>query len=155
MTPRVITFHYTMTAEDGQEIYSSVGSEPLAILEGQGQVIPGLEPVLSEMGEGEKRRVVVPAEEGFGEYHDDWVIQVSREQLPPGELNIGDMFQAAEDAPVMVVTEIDGDTVVMDGNHPLAGQDLTFDVEVLGFREATPEEIAHGHAHGEGGHHHH
>jgi FKBP-type peptidyl-prolyl cis-trans isomerase SlyD len=154
MANKVISFHYTMTTAEGEKIYSSLEKEPLAFIEGSGQIMPALEAVLHGMSAGEKKKITLTADQAFGEYDKEQVFQVSREQLPQQEINVGDQFQDDPEAPPLTVIEVADDHNVMDRNHPLAGVDLVFDVEVTGIREATPEEIAHGHVHGEGGAHH-
>jgi FKBP-type peptidyl-prolyl cis-trans isomerase SlyD len=154
MATRVISFNYVMSNAFGEELYNSTGHAPMAYMEGTGQLIPGLDAALREMKVGEKKRLEIPADQAFGEYNDEWQLQVPREQLPEGEISIGDQFQSAADAPPMVVTAITDTVVTLDANHPLAGVDLIFDLEVVDIREATADEISHGHVHGAGGHHH-
>jgi FKBP-type peptidyl-prolyl cis-trans isomerase SlyD len=101
-----------------------------------------------------KTRVQVPAAKAYGERDPAQVQRVKRALLPvEGELRPGDSFQAGEDqfAPVVTVVAVEGDDVLLDANHPLAGVELTFDVEIITVRPATPEELRHGHAHGAGG----
>lgn len=152
---RVITFHYTLTDPEGNTLDSSIGQEPLAFLEAGGQIIPGLEKVVQTLKVGEKKRVVVPAAEAYGERDERFVLKVPRDELPEGELQVGDELQAGGDdeSHPLLITEITDAYAVLDGNHPLAGMNLTFDVELTGIREATAEELSHGHVHGPGGHH--
>lgn len=150
---RVVTFHYTLRDPEGRVIDTSAGGDAVTFLEGAGQIIDGLDEQLRAVEAGAKVRVTVPAAKAYGERDDEQVQRVRRELLPvDGELKVGDAFQTGTDrhAPVVVVAEIDGDEVLLDANHPLAGVDLTFDVEVLSVRAATPEELRHGHAHGAG-----
>lgn len=150
---RVVTFHYTLRDPSGQVLDSSAGGEPITYLEGAGQIIDGLDTRLRATLAGAKQRVQVPAAEAYGERDPAQVQRVKREVLPvEGALRIGDQFQTDTDryAPVVTVAAIEGDEVVLDANHPLAGVDLTFDVEVVEARAATAEEISHGHAHGGG-----
>ncbi|MCG3150112.1 MAG: FKBP-type peptidyl-prolyl cis-trans isomerase SlyD [Verrucomicrobiae bacterium] len=156
MSTRVITFHYTLTDNTGKQLDSSAGSNPLAFLEGSGQIIPGLETHLKTMKPGEKRKVLVPAKEAYGEVNAADIMEVSREKMPAKQIKIGDRFRAGNDghAPVVRVIKVTDTHVTLDANHELAGQDLTFDVEVTAVREATAEELSHGHVHGPGGHHH-
>jgi FKBP-type peptidyl-prolyl cis-trans isomerase SlyD len=158
MSRRVIGFHYTLTDKAGTVIDSSVGDEPLVFLENSHQIIPGLEKVLVLLNVGDKRKIEVKAADAYGEINPEMIIKVKRTQFPPGaNLQVGDQFQVNEDAhsPVFTVTELGADDVSVDGNHPMAGQDLCFDVELTTVRNATEEEIAHGHAHGAHGHGHH
>jgi FKBP-type peptidyl-prolyl cis-trans isomerase SlyD len=156
MPNRVITFHYTLSDSAGRELDSSDGGEPLAYIEGVGMMLPALEEALGTMQPGEKKSVEISADKAYGAYDTTQVVQVAREQMPQQEIVIGDLFAAEEDddAHPYRVTEITDEHVTLDGNHPLAGIDLYFDVEVVDIREATDEELNHGHVHGPGGHHH-
>jgi FKBP-type peptidyl-prolyl cis-trans isomerase SlyD len=154
---RVVTFHYTLRDPSGRVIDTSAGAAPVTYLEGGGQIIDGLDQRLRAAGAGEKACVTVPAAEAYGLPDPAQVQRVKRGLLPvEGELKIGDQFQTGPDryAPVVTVKAIEADEVLLDANHPLAGVDLTFDVEIVTARPATKEEIAHGHAHGPGGHQH-
>jgi FKBP-type peptidyl-prolyl cis-trans isomerase SlyD len=149
--PRVVSFHYTLRDPSGQVLDTSAGSDPVTYLEGAGQIIPGLDAQLRAAQTGEKSRVIVPAKDAYGERDPEQVQRVKRALLPvEGELKIGDQFQTGADrySPIVTVTEIAGDDVLLDANHPLAGVDLTFDVEITSAREATATELEHGHAHG-------
>lgn len=150
----VVSFHYTLRDSSGRVLDTSVGATPVTYLEGAGQIIDGLDEQLRGAAAGLKTRVQVPAAKAYGERDPEQVQPVKRSQLPvDGELTVGDQFRTGEDqfAPTVTVVSIDGDEVLLDANHPLAGIDLTFDVEVLSTREATPEELRHGHAHGADG----
>lgn len=156
MSRRVVTFHYTLRDPAGRVLDTSAGGEPVAYLEGAGQIIDGLDEQLRAAEAGLKTRVQVAAAKAYGEGDPAQVQRVKRAMLPvEGELRVGETFQAGEDrfAPVVTVAGIEGDEVLLDANHPLAGVDLTFDVEIVAAREATPEELRHGHAHGVGGCH--
>ena len=156
MANKVITFHYSLSDASGRTLDSSEGQEPLAFIEGIGQIIPALEEAIKDMKPGEKKRVEIPADKAYGPYDEEQVITVPRSQMPQQEIQLGDQFMTDEDPNLMplTVTEITDTHVTMDANHPLAGVDLVFDVEMVGSREASEEEIDHGHVHGEGGHHH-
>lgn len=150
----VVTFHYTLRDPSGQVLDTSVGAKPVTYLEGAGQIIDGLDEQLRGAAAGLKTRVQVPAAKAYGERDPAQVQRIKRSQLPvEGELNVGDQFQTDSDAfaPVVTVAGIDGDEVLLDANHPLAGVDLTFDVEIMGTRAATAGELSHGHAHGADG----
>lgn len=152
---RVVTFHYTLRDPSGQVLDTSAGGDPITYLEGAGQIIDGLDEQLRFAAAGDKSRVTVPAAKAYGERDPKQVQRVKRSQLPvDGEIKVGDQFQAGSDrfAPTVTVAGIEGDEVLLDGNHPLAGVDLTFDVQVVGARPATRDELAHGHAHGPDGH---
>ena len=152
----VISFHYRLTDKSGKQIDASQEGRPLIFLAGSGQIIPGLESVLIAMDVTQKKTVTVPAKDAYGEYNDKLIYKVKRSQLPKLDLAIGDMFEVGggEEYMPVGVTAIDGDDVTLNGNHPLAGQDLTFAVEIVEKRPATAEEITHGHPHGQGGCHH-
>ncbi len=152
--PRVVTFHYTLRAPDGAVLDTSAGGDPITYLEGAGQIIDGLDEQLRFAPAGEKARVTVPARKAYGEHDPAQVQRVPRARLPvDGELKIGDQFKTGADrhAPVVTVRAIEGDQVLLDGNHPLAGVDLTFEVEIVAVRPPTPDELSHGHAHGADG----
>lgn len=156
MSNKVISFHYTLTDNAGKQLDSSAGSEPLAFIVGSGQIVPGLETHLRTMKVGDKRQVLVPAKDAYGEKEVTQIFEVPRKKMPAKTIKIGDRFRTGNDhhAPAATVTKITDTHVTLDANHPLAGMDLTFDVEITEIRDATEEELAHGHVHGSGGHHH-
>ncbi len=143
MTPRHLSFHYILRDADGRMLDTSRGNEPLGCVEGAGQIVDGLEAVLRSMKPGETRKVVVPPERGYGLHDQEQVQKVPRAHLPVDELKVGDRFQTGPDrhAPVVMVAAIEGDEVLLDANHPLAGQHLYFEVELIGERPATAEEM--------------
>ncbi|PJZ69462.1 peptidylprolyl isomerase [Leptospira perolatii] len=156
MKPRVVTFHYTLKDKDGNLIDSSEGSHPLSYLEGGGQIISGLEDEIKNLKDGDKKIIPVSADKAYGVRNPDLVFDVPKSQFPQDEeLQVGMMFQTDEPETIYTITEIKAETIMVDGNHPLAGVDLVFDVQIITTREATDEEVSHGHVHGEGGHHHH
>ena len=152
----VVSFHYTLTNAEGETLDQSQG-EPLAYLHGSGNIIPGLEKALEGKNLGDKFTVNVSAADGYGEYNPDLVQEVPA-QMFQGVDNIeaGMQFQAQTDDGVQIVTvkAIEGENIIVDANFPLAGQDLTFEVEIVEIRDASAEELEHGHVHGAGGHHH-
>ena len=153
----VVSFHYTLTDDHGKVIDSSAGREPLTYLHGTGQIVPGLEKVMAGRTAGDQFKVDVPPGEGYGERHAELEQQVPREAFQGVEdIQPGMQFQGRGPQGVInvTVTRVEDGVVHIDGNHPLAGQTLHFDVEVTEVREATAEEQQHGHAHGPGGHHH-
>jgi FKBP-type peptidyl-prolyl cis-trans isomerase SlyD len=156
MPAKVISFHYTLKDPTGKKLDSSDGDEPLSFLEGVGQIIPGLESALLKLKVGEKKEIKVPAKDAYGARDEKRVIDVPLAQLPKKDIKIGDMFQAGqgEHSPPLTVIKVTPEHATLDANHPLAGVDLTFNVEITDIREATPEETDHGHAHGVGGHSH-
>lgn len=143
MAAHHLTFHYTLRNREGRVLDTSRGAEPLACIEGAGQIIEGLEAGLAVMAVGEQRRVVVPPERGYGLREDALVQKVPRARLPVDEVRVGDQFQTGPDrqAPVVTVVGIEGDEVLLDANHPLAGQELHFEVELIARRPAAPEEL--------------
>lgn len=155
--PKVVSFHYTLKDSKGDVLESSHGDQPLSFLEGVGQIIPGLESAIHGLKKGEKKSVNVKAEDAYGDYEQELVVQVPRDQIPKADVTVGDRFHAdagGGHSQVVVVTDVSDTHVTVDGNHPLAGQDLNFDVEITDVRDATEDELAHGHAHGPEGHHH-
>ena len=156
MSQRVISFHYKLTDPTGKLIDSSNGKPPLAYIEGAGAIIPGLERQLTGLKKGDKKIIQVPAAEAYGLKEEARKITVKREEIPAKEVKVGDRFSGGKDAhaPIYRVTQLTDTEVTLDGNHPLAGIDLTFDIDLTDIREATAEEMAHGHAHGEHGHAH-
>lgn len=156
MPGRVLSFHYVLTNNQGEILDSSRDSDPFQVMEGKEQIIPGLEEEIFKLNPGDKKKIHVVADKAYGPVNEKLRVKVSRGQLPQGELGVGTQFSTGEGAQGLIfsVTRIEGDDVYLDGNHPLAGVDLTFDVEVITLREATAEELQHGHAHGGDGHHH-
>lgn len=151
MSRNVVTFHYTLRDTRGQIIDASVGGEPISFLEGAGQIVEGLEEGLRGLAAGTKATIGVPAAKAYGEHDEAQVQRVLRALLPvEGEVKPGDQFRAGTDAyaPIVTVVGVEGEELLLDANHPLAGVDLEFEVEVLGVREATQEECEHGHVHG-------
>lgn len=146
----VVSIHYTLKNSAGEVLDSSEGQEPLVYLHGAGNIISGLEDALADKAVGDQLNVVIAATDGYGEYSDDLVQRVPLTAFQGVEnVEVGARFQAqTESGPVsVVVTEVDEESVVVDSNHPLAGQELHFDVSVAEVRAASEEEIAHGHVH--------
>lgn len=154
---KVVQIHYTLTNDEGEVLDSSEGQEPLAYLHGFGNIIPGLESALAGRGVGDKFQVTIPPEEAYG-LRDDDLVQAAPRSAFQGvpEVLPGMQFHAESPEGVQLVTviDVDGDNVILDGNHPMAGLTLNFDVEVTDIREATAEELDHGHVHDPHGHHH-
>ena len=146
MSRRTITFHYVLKDGAGRLVDTSRGGAPMPFTEGAGQIIEGLEEHLRQMAPGEKRTVVVPPERAYGAHEAGLVQKVPRARLPVADLQVGDRFQTGPDrhAPVVTVRAIEGDEVVLDANHPMAGQELHFEVEVVAVRAAAPEELPPG-----------
>lgn len=153
----VVAFHYTLTNDAGDVVDSSEGREPLVYLHGAGNIIPGLEKQLEGHKAGDSLQVRVEAADAYGERNQQLVQQVPLAAFQGVEnVEPGMTFQAeTEQGPLTVtVVSVEGDMVTVDGNGPLAGQALNFDVAIDSVREATEEELAHGHVHGAGGAHH-
>ncbi|MCU1715692.1 peptidylprolyl isomerase [Pseudomonas sp. 5P_3.1_Bac2] len=155
---KAVSIDYTLTNDAGEVIDSSAGGAPLVYLHGAGNIIGGLEKALLGKQVGDELQVSVEPEEAYGEYSAELVATLNRSMFEGvDELEVGMQFHAsAPDGGMQIVTirELDGDDVIVDGNHPLAGQRLNFKVKVVAIRDASDEELAHGHIHGEGGHHH-
>jgi len=156
-TGTVVSMNYRLTNSKGEEIDQNPKGKPFEYLHGASQIVPGLEVALEGLNAGQKKTVVVSPAEGYGDVNPELIAQVSRSQFPQEmTLEIGMQFRAQlEHGPMVLRVEgINGDEVTVNGNHPLAGETLNFDVEIVSIREASEEEVAHGHAHGPDGHHH-
>jgi FKBP-type peptidyl-prolyl cis-trans isomerase SlyD len=153
---RVVRFHYTVSEQGSEPLESSTEREPLAILAGHGNIIPGLEKAMDGHEAGDKFGVDVAAAEAYGEKREGLSQRVPKKHFGGQRLEPGmQVVLNTNFGPRAVTIEKVGMSVVdVDLNHPMAGQDLHFDVEIVDVREATPEELEHGHVHGEGGHHH-
>lgn len=153
-----VSIHYTLTDDDGNKLDSSRDrNEPLAYLHGAGNIIPGLESALLDHQKGDSLTVTVEAADAYGERQESLIQQAPRAAFGEGtDIKAGMQFQAQTEAGMRIFTvvDVDGDTVTVDANHPLAGNRLHFDVEVTDVRAASEEELQHGHIHGAGGHHH-
>lgn len=141
MSHKVISFHYTLTDSDGVVVETSEGREPVHFMSDMGMIVPGLERELINYTVGQKGHVEVKAEEGYGLIDFSKYIQVPRESLPKQDIKKGDMFQSNKSPLPFTVKEVTETHVVLDGNHPLAGEDLIFDVEVVETREAGEQEM--------------
>lgn len=155
---KVVSFHYTLKNAQGEVVDSSRGSEPLVYLHGYQQIVAGLEAELVGKAPGANFQVTVAPKDGYGEREEEMVFSIPKKDwtLPEG-VGAGEVVELqspeGEVVPAMIV-EINEEVVVLDANHPLAGESLFFDVELLEVRAATAEEIEHQHVHGPGGHHH-
>jgi len=153
-----VLFNYTLTDDETNVLDSSQGREPLAYLHGSGNIIPGLERALEGRAAGDTFSVTIAAAEAYGERDNSLVMRVPRTRFEDaGEVAVGMRFHASDadgQTRVVTVVGVDDEAVTVDANHPLAGMNLTFAVEVVEVRTATPEEIEHGHVHGDDGHHH-
>jgi len=156
---KVVTMNYQLTNKAGEELDKSEPNDPLVYLHGVGQLVPGLEKALEGLKAGDsKNKIEVAPAEGYGDVRAELILKVGRDQFPAEqELEAGMRFWAhtpeGHRHPFTVIG-IEGDQIEIDGNHPLAGETLVFDISIVGVREATKEEMEHGHVHGPGGHQH-
>ena len=153
----VVSIDYTLTDDQGAVIDSSEGRGPLAYLHGKNNIIPGLENALEGKAQGDSLLVKVSPEEGYGERSDELTQAVPKQMFEGNdEIQVGMQFQTMTESGPQVVTvvAIDDENVTVDGNHPLAGENLNFDVTIVDIREASAEELEHGHVHGPEGHDH-
>jgi FKBP-type peptidyl-prolyl cis-trans isomerase SlyD len=154
---KVVTIHYTLTNDEGKVLDSSEGHEPLAYIHGGGNIIPGLEKALTGRAVGDQFNISIPPEEGYGKRDEDLVQTVPKNAFQGvDEILPGMQFQAQTPEGIQLVTviKVEGDEVTLDGNHPMADLTLNFSVEITSIRDASQEELDHGHVHGPGGHHH-
>ncbi|MDR8523641.1 MULTISPECIES: FKBP-type peptidyl-prolyl cis-trans isomerase [Shewanella] len=153
----VVQFNYTLRDEKGEVLETNEGLDPIAYLHGHSNMMPGVEDALEGKEVGAKFSVTLPASETYGERNEDAEQRVSVKHLQgasvwkPGMRALINTDQGQRQVTVLKVGKF---MATVDINHPLAGRELTFDLEVMDVREATSEEIAHGHAHGKGGHQH-
>ena len=153
---KVVSIEYTLTDEKGEILDSSKGQGPLMYIQGHGNVISGLENSLEGRSAGENVKVTVPPKDAYGEREEGRTMQVKKDNFKGvDELEVGMQFhaQGSSGTQVVTVTAIDGDIVTVDANHPLSGRTLNFDVSIVAVRDATKQELEHGHVHGPGGHH--
>jgi len=153
---KVVRIEYTLTDETGEVLDSSKGHGPLSYIQGHGNIIPGLENSLEGKLAGESLKVTVPPRDAYGEREEGKTMKVGRSHFKGvDELEIGMQFQVqgSEGSKVVTVTALDETTVTVDANHPLSGRTLSFDVSIVDVRDATNDELDHGHVHGLGGHH--
>ena len=153
----VVSIDYTLTDDQGTVIDSSEGRGPLAYLHGKNNIIPGLENALEGKSKGDSLQVKVSPEEGYGERSDELSQEIPKQMFEGNdEIQVGMQFQTMTDSgpQVVTVTKVEEETVTVDGNHPLAGENLNFDVTIVDIREASAEELDHGHVHGPEGHDH-
>ncbi len=155
---QVVSIGYTLTDDDGNILDTANSLSPFSFISGKNQILPALEEKLGEMLIGSKKIVVLQPEEGYGVY-DEMALQIVNKSEFPADVNIEEGMSFVADSPdgremPFIIKKIDGDDVTLDFNHPLAGKTLTFNVELLSLRDASQEELSHGHVHGGGGHHH-
>ncbi len=153
---KVVTFHYSVFESDGSQAETSQGRDPLVILYGAGNIIPGLEKALEGKAAGDHVEVTVPPEEGYGERSDAALQRVPKKHFGDTKLVPGQMLvaQTKQGSRPLKVVKVGMSVVDVDFNHPMAGKTLRFEVDIQDVRDATADEIAHGHAHGPDGHDH-
>ena len=155
---QVVTMNFTLKDDDGNVLDSTQGKEPFSFISGTNQILPKLEERVGEMLIGSKKDVVLVPEDGYGVYQEEAIRTIKRSEFPNDvELDKGMGFLAKSPQGKDVqffIKEIEGENVKVDFNHPLAGKTLHFDLELLNLRDATSEELEHGHVHGAGGLHH-
>jgi FKBP-type peptidyl-prolyl cis-trans isomerase SlyD len=155
---QVVTMNFILKDDAGNVLDSTEGNEPFSFISGGNQILPKLEEKVGEMLIGSKKEVVLNPEDGYGIYQADAVRIVKRSEFPE-DIEIGKGMSFLAKSPQgkdmqFLVKEINGDDITVDFNHPLAGKTLHFNLELLNLRDATQEELDHGHVHGAGGHHH-
>ena len=149
----VVRFHYTVSEPGQPPVESSREREPLAILVGHGNIIPGLEAALMDKAEGDRFEVTVAPEEAYGERRENFVQRVPKKHFRNARLKPGQqvVLETSMGPRAVTVAKVGATVVDVDLNHPMAGKSLVFDVEIVGVREAEAAEIEHGHVHGDGG----
>jgi len=156
---KIVVIEYTLTNDSGETIDSSVGGDPLSFLFGNNQIIPGLEDALAGKSTGDKFTTRISPEDGYGPRIEELSQVVSREMFEGvDDIEVGMQFHAQNDGGemhVITVTAINGDQLTIDGNHELADMHLNFDVKILEVRDATAEEMDHGHVHSDSCNHDH
>ena len=153
----VVLFDYTLTDIEKDVIDSSSEGGPLAYLHGEGQIVRGLEKTMEGRKAGDAFQITVAPSEGYGLHDPSMIVVVPADEIEGGdELEVGMQLETESDEgeQTVLITKIEGNNVTIDGNHPLAGMPLHFDIKIREVRAATAEETEHGHVHGPGGHHH-
>jgi FKBP-type peptidyl-prolyl cis-trans isomerase SlyD len=154
----VVSLNYILRDKEGQIIDQTQQGEPLLYLHGHQNIIPGLEKELEALKVGDKKKVHVPAADAYGEFDQEKCFGIERSSLPDAQLEPGMVLELTPDDGegfLARIVQIADDHVDVDANHPMAGKDLFFEVEIVALRAASAEEVAHGHVHGPDGHHHH
>lgn len=156
---KVVTMNFTLKDDEGNLLDSTEKGGPFSYISGTNMVLPKLEEALSGMLIGSKKNLKLEAKDGYGNYNDDAIQVVGKENFPEDiVLEVGMEYMANSPDGVKMpftISNVDGEEITIDFNHPLAGKNLNFDIELLNVRDATAEELSHGHVHGAGGHHHH
>jgi FKBP-type peptidyl-prolyl cis-trans isomerase SlyD len=145
---KIVSIEYNATDETGEVVDSNDGLEPLEYLHGHGNILQSLENALTGLQIAAEKKITLTPGEAYGEFDPQLVFEVSRTQFPEGaeQVQLGTMVQSS-DGQELIVTDIDGDKIILDGNHPLAGRTLHYSVTIKNIRQPTPEELSHGHAH--------
>jgi len=156
---QVVSMHFNVTDSEKTEIDTTYPNDPLSFIQGSGLLVVGLEEALYGLQAGDKKSVDLSAEDAYGLRHEQLVQAMPKEMFDGMEVDVGMQFRATTDdgEQTVIVVEVSDESIVVDGNHPLAGIDLTFNVEIIDVRAPTEEELAHGHIHADGqscGHHH-
>ena len=150
---QVVSMEYTLRV-DGEVVDTSEGREPLEFIQGTGNIIPGLERELYDMVAGDSKKVAVAPADGYGDFEKEADVDVPRSEFPdniPMEKGIEIQVRDQDGHPMYArIDSFSDETIKLDFNHPLAGKTLNFDVTIVAVRGATPEELSHGHVHGEG-----
>ena len=156
-SPRVIAFNYTLKNATEEVLDASEPNQPMPFLEGRQQIIPALEAVIALMNEGDKKKITLTAKEAYGDFRTDMIMEVPKEELAHLKPVLGAhlQLQLEKQTRIVKVTKMTDTHITLDGNHPLAGVDLVFDIEIMLIRQATKDELQHGHAHGLHGQAHH
>lgn len=156
---KVVTVNFTLKDDSGNILDTTDNGGPFSYISGKNMVLPKLEEAVNGMIIGTKKNLKLSASDGYGNYNEDAVQVVGKENFPQDiVLEAGMEYMASNPEGVQmpfIITSVEDETVTIDFNHPLAGKNLNFDLELLDVRDATAEELAHGHVHGAGGHHHH
>ncbi|GIK21328.1 MAG: peptidylprolyl isomerase [Ignavibacteriota bacterium] len=156
---KVVTLNFTLTDDTGNVLDSTNQGGPFSYITGRGMVLPKLEEAISIMMIGTKKQLRLDAADAYGNYNEQIVQVVGKENFPKDfVLEVGMEYMASNPEGVQMpftIIEVNDDEITIDFNHPFAGINLNFDLELLDVRDATAEELAHGHVHGPGGHHHH
>ena len=155
---KVVTINFTLKDDNGNLIESTENMEPFSYLSGNNQILPKLEDVVNQMIIGTKKDIKIQAAEGYGEYNDAAVQQINKKEFPE-DLKLEEGMRLIANSPEgrqmpFIINKVGENEVTVDFNHPLAGKNLEFNVELLDVRDATPEELSHGHVHGPDGAHH-
>jgi FKBP-type peptidyl-prolyl cis-trans isomerase SlyD len=155
---KVVTMNFTLTDDHGNVLDSTENGGPFSYISGKNMVLPKLEEAVNGMLIGSKKNLKLEAKDGYGNYNDDAIQVVGKENFPEDfVLEVGMEYMASNPDGVQMpftISNVDGEEITVDFNHPLAGKNLNFDIELLNVRDATVEELSHGHVHGAGGHHH-